>query len=189
MGKQRAEVTRDEVLYQQIKDSRALFRGLAVVYAIATLAAIIMGIICLFTGRLIPFIQLVMFVLGLGTSTYLSWDQYKDYDFALKEIGPDPTGVDTCKTYSMRTAGVISVSRLSKKELLQQWIAYGILTFTLFFFGIPLLLLFLDPYSTDMLFLGVGGFFLAGGAILAYLTVKAFHAWRAVRRLEKHSMQ
>lgn len=181
-----SEMTRDEVLYQQIEDARGLYHGLAIVYALATLAAIIMGIICPFVGKAGAIIQLAGFAIGLGTSCYLSWSQYKDYANALEEIGPDPTGVDTCRTYSKETAEAIALARLSEKDLFQQWIAYGILTITLLGFGIFLLALyFLDDFTSEMVLLGCGGLLLAGGALLAFLTVKAFHGWRAVRRLPK----
>lgn len=179
-------MTRDEVLYQQLKDARGLYRGLVVVYGLATLAAIVMAIICPFVGKASAIIELAGFVLGLGTSTYLSWGQYKDYESALDEIGPDPTGVDTCKTYSPQTARTIAYARLSEKDLFQQWIAYSLLTLTLLGFGALLLALcFFDSFGLDMLLLGVGAFLLAGGALLAFLTAKSFHGWRSVRRLSK----
>ena len=181
-------MTRDEVLYQQIKDARGLYLGLAIVYGLATLAAIVMAIICPFVGKAMAIIELAGFAIGLGTSAYLSWGQYKDYVNALDEIGPDPTGVDTCKTYSLKTARTIANARLSEKDLFQQWIAYGILTLTLLGFGaLSLAFCFFDSFDSEMLLLGVGALLLAGGALLAFLTVKAFHSWRAVRHLSKHA--
>jgi len=176
---------RDEVLYQQIKDARSLYRGLAVVYALATLAAIVMGVICPFVGKAKALIQLAGFALGLGASAYLSWDQYKDYDSALEEIGPDPTGVDTYQMYSMRTARAIASARLSDKDLFQQWIAYSIIALSMLGLGVLLLGLSFSDFSIDELLLGVGAFLLAGGALLAFMAAKAFHGWRVVRRLSK----
>lgn len=179
-------MTRDEVLYQQIEDARGLYRGLAIVYALATLAAIVMAVVCLFIGKALAIIQLAGFAIGLGTSAYLSWGQYKDYVDALDEIGPDPTGVDTCRTYSPKTARTIAGARLSEKDLLQQWIAYGIIALSMLGFGILLLaFFFFDDYSSEMVLLICGAFLLAGGALLAFLTVKAFHGWRVVRHLSK----
>ena len=145
-----------------------------------------MGIACLFVGKALAIIQLAGFAIGLGMSAYFSWSQYKDYVDALEEIGPDPAGVDTCKTYSQRTAKTIAGARLSKKDLRQQWIAYSILALVMLGFGIFLLaLFFLDDFSQEMVLLGSGAFLLAGGSLIAFLAVKAFHGWLTVRRLEK----
>ena len=177
---------RDEVLFQQIKDARGLYRGLAVVYGLAAAAAVIMGIACLFTGKAWAIIQLAGFAIGLGASAGLSWKQFMNYEKALGEIGADPSGLGTCKTYSRETALAIASARLSEKDLFQQWIAYGVLTATLLGFGIFLLALsILDDFSSEYLLLGCGAGLLAGGAILAFLTAKAFHGWRAVKRLKE----
>ena len=179
-------MTRDEVLYQQVKDARNLYCGLAVVYAIATLAAIVMGVICPFVGKAKGLIQLVGFAIGLGASAYLSWGQYRDYVSALEEIGPDPTGVDTCKTYSPKTARTIAGARLSQKDLFQQGIAYSIIALSMLGFGILLLAFyFLDDFSSEEILLGTGAFLLAGGALLSFMAAKAFHGWHVVRRLSK----
>ena len=53
-------ITWDEVLYQQIVDARNLYKGLVVVYALVALAAIVMGVICLFA--------LAFFAVGLAIS-------------------------------------------------------------------------------------------------------------------------
>ena len=185
MDGQSPDRSRDEVLYQQIKDARSLYRGLAVVYALATLAAIVMGVVCPFVGKAYALIELAGFALGLGGSAYLSWTQYKDYANALEEIGPDPTGVDTCKTYSIRTARAIASARLSEKDLFQQWIAYSILALSMLGLGALLLGLSFGVFGIDELLLGVGAFLLAGGALISFLAAKAFHGWRVVRRLSK----
>ncbi|MBR0405823.1 MAG: hypothetical protein IJI68_11610 [Eggerthellaceae bacterium] len=186
VDRQNSEMTRDEVLYQQIEDARGLYHGLAIVYALAALAAIIMGVICPFVGKGWAILQLAGFAIGLGLSAGMSWSEYKDYVSALEEIGPDPTGVDTCKTYSRKTALTIAGARLSEKQLFQQWIAYGIITVMMLGFGIFLLALyFFDDFTSEMVLIISGGLLLAGGALLAFLTMKAFHGWRAVRRLPK----
>ena len=188
MGEENAGITRDEVLYQQIKDARGLYRGLTITYALATLAAIVMGVICPFVGKAGALIELVGFAIGLGISCRLSWEQYREYAAALEEIGPDPTGVDTCQTYSISTANAIATARLSEKDLRQQWIAYGILALVLLGFGVFLLALyFLDDFTSELLLLGCGALLLAGGALLTFLTVKAFHGWRMVRRLPEET--
>ncbi|MBO4364985.1 MAG: hypothetical protein J5804_01675 [Eggerthellaceae bacterium] len=184
MGEANTCVTRDEVLYQQIKGARGLYRGLAVTYALATLAAIVMGVICPFVGKTEGILELAGFAIGLGTSCYLSWGQYKDYASAIEEIGPDPTGVDTCKTYSLATARAIAMARLTAKELFQQWIAYSILALVMIGFGVFLLALyFMDDFTSELLLLGCGALLLAGGALITFLAVKAFHGWCMVRRL------
>ena len=186
MSEASAKTLRDEVLYQQIKDARGLYRGLTVVYALVALAAVVMGIICPFVGKTEGLLGLVGFMVGAGGAAYLSWCQYKDYADALEEIGPDPAGVDTCRTYSRQTAETIALARMSAKELRQQWIGYGLIALTLLAFGGLLLAFYLmDSQSGELLFLGVGGAMLAGGALMTYLTVKAFHGWLVVRRLPK----
>ena len=184
MGEENAGITRDEVLYQQIKDARGLYRGLTITYALATLAAIVMGVICPFVGKAGALIELVGFALGLGISCRLSWEQYREYAAALEEIGPDPTGVDTCQTYSISTANAIATARLSEKDLRQQWIAYGILALVMIGLGVFLLALyFTDDYTSDLVLLISGGVLFAGGALITFLAVKAFHGWLMVRRL------
>lgn len=184
MGEENARTTRDEVLYQQLKDARGLYRGLAITYALATLAAIVMGVICPFVGKAEGIIDLAGFAIGLGTACYLSRGQYRDYAAAIEEIGPDPTGVDTCKTYSLATANAIAMARLSEKDLRQQWIAYGILALVMIGFGVFLLALyFTHDYTSELLLLGSGAALLAGGALISFLAVKAFHGWLMVRRL------
>ena len=186
MDDSNSEITRDVVLYQQVKDATGLYRGLAIVYALATLAAIVMGIACPIVGKPEGILALLGFAVGLGSSAYFSWLQYKDYVSALEEIGPDPTGVDTCRTYSKKTAMTIAGARLSEKELFQQWIAYGILTVTLLGFGALCLGFYIfEDFTKEYLLLGTGALLLAGGALLGFLTVKAFHGWRLVRRLSE----
>ena len=122
---------RDKALYQQIKDARGLYRGLAIVYLLILVACVIMAIACVITRKLHGILPLVGFASGAWFSASLAHIRYKDYASALEEIGPDPAGLDTCETYSETTAYAIETARMTKKELLQQWIAYSILTLTL----------------------------------------------------------
>lgn len=130
---------RDKALYQQIKDARGLYRGLAIVYLLILVACVIMAIACVITRKLHGILPLVGFASGAWFSASLAHIRYKDYASALEEIGPDPAGLDTCETYSETTAYAIETARMTKKELLQQWIAYSILTLTLLGMGALLL--------------------------------------------------
>lgn len=178
---------RDKALYQQIKDARGLYRGLAIVYLLILVACVIMAIACVITRKLHGILPLVGFASGAWFSASLAHIRCKDYASALEEIGPDPAGLDTCETYSETTAYAIETARMTKKELLQQWIAYSILTLTLLGMG-ALLLTFCAIWDLEKeyLLLGVGVGMVAGGLVLASLTAKAFHGWLVLRRIEKY---
>lgn len=175
---------RDEILYKQLKDNRSMYRGVMVVFALVAVAAVIMGIVTLLfmdAGRAL--FVLLAFAAGAGVSAYNSFMQYKSYASALEEIGPNPAGVDTCKTYSASTAKVIASSRLSQKELFQQFFAYTLVGVMLIGFGI-LFFVLLRSDSVDIYTL-IGAGMLAGGVVVVFLGIKAFRSWVAVRSLNE----
>lgn len=182
--KSNSEMTRDELLYQQVKGDCLMYRVLAAVYGACTVAAIVLGVLGITKEGLNALLGGAVLAVSTLTPAYLSWHAYKERAAALKEIGDNPAGVDTYRYYSVSTAEVIAESRWSKKEYFQQWIAYGIIALSLLLVGCLLLALGLS-YSGDLLLRAVGVFMVAGGFLLAFLTTKSFRSWLIARRLEK----
>ena len=176
---------RDEFLYNRVKSEKSLSFGLAVTYAFATLLTIAFGIGILVLGKGLKAL-LADITLGAGVvfPAIMHWHQYKSYAKALEEIGDDPTGIDTCRTYSPETAQIIAGSRRTKSELRQLWIAYGIMALPMLLFGV-MFLLFLIYEPMEPLFIIAGGVMWIGGVLLSVLAVKAFREWLMARRLEK----
>ena len=175
-------MTRDEFLYQQIKGNRSLYRGLAFVYGAAAVAAFIMAIAALVIGRPDGSIILLFMGGGMVVSASASWSERKTYADALDEIGPNPVGVDTRRTYSQRTAKAIAASRMSAKEFLQQWIAYGILALTMIGMGTFLVAIMIEMEETVYALLGAG--LAGGGSVLLFMSIKAFRNWRVAKYFE-----
>ena len=176
-------MTRDEFLYKQLKGNRSVYRGIAIAYAAAAIAAFIMAIALLLMHRFGGLLALAVMGLGMAGSAATSWSQHKVYADALEEIGPDPTGVDTCCTYSRRTANAIAQSRTTTKILAQQWISYGIIAITMIGLGVFLVVILLDM-EEDLALTLLGAGLTAGGALLLFLAIKVFLNWRVAKHLE-----
>ena len=176
---------RDELLYEQVKGNRSLCLGLAITYGACVLMTIgfAVGIVALGKG-IGPFLADLGAMIGSAGAAYSWWQSYKEADAALEEIGDDPTGISTRKTYSKSTAWVIGSSRLTKKELRQQWIAYGIIAIVMLFFAVFFFAMAFSSYSDESLFVFCCAFMLGGGILLSSLTIRAFREWLIARRLE-----
>lgn len=181
---------RDELLYKQVKSEKSLNFGLCVVLSGATLLTVVfaIGIVVLNKG-LNAFLADLELGIGAALPALLYWNEYKECAKALDEIGDDPTGIDTRKTYSRETAFVIAGSRRSKSELRQLWIAYGILAFVMIVFGLFFLALLASSAYIEILFVIAGGVMWIGGLLLAILTVRSFRQWLMARRIEKLERQ
>lgn len=175
-------MTRDEFLYRQIEGNRSLYRGIAFVYGAAAIGAVVMGIAALVVGRPAGLFALLAMGGGMVGSAIASWSEHKTYADALDEIGPSPVGVDTRRTYSQRTAEAIALSRMSAKELMQQWIAYGIIALSMIAGGVFLVVVMLDMEETIFALLGAG--LAAGGAVLLFMSIKSFRNWQVARYFE-----
>ena len=176
---------RDELLFTLVKGDRSLHLGLAIVYgACAVTAAVFAVAIIMQRKGVTPLIYDVGMMLGFAAMAVAWWNSYKEDAAALREIGDDPTGIDTCRTYSRTTAGVIAGSRKTKKELRQLWIAYGVLTVTLLGFGLFFAFMLMTEFQGETIFVICGTVLLVGGILLLSLTVKAFREWLVMRRLE-----
>ncbi len=176
---------RDEFLYNQVKSGRTMYRVLAVIYGSCTVAALVLGVLGITVRGLSALLQGVLLSLSTVLPAFASWHTYKAHVSALEEIGEDPTGIDTYRGYSKSTAELIASERRTTKEYCQLWVAYGVLTLTLLFFGLLLLALGTDAFGGDTLLLVVGVLMTAGGLLLLHLTLKAFRSWRISRRLDK----
>lgn len=179
-----SEMTRDEFLYEQVKGDCLMHRVLAVVYGACTVAALVLGVLGITQMGLEALLGGITLAASTFGPAYLSWGEYKERASALEEIGDDPTGIDAYKYYSATTAGVIAESRLSKKEYFQQWVGYGIIALSLLILGGLLLALGLYSHS-EMLLIVIGSLMVAGGFLLAFLTVKSFRSWLIAKRFEK----
>lgn len=174
---------RDEFLYNQLKGGRSLYAGLSIVYGLCTAAAAIMALFAYPAGGW----QALLTICGMGLwfagMTYTSWKERESYIAALTEIGDDPTGVDTCRTYSRDTAYLIARKRMPAKTFLQQSIAYGAIAITLLGFGLFCFVLSSVEFD-GLMFPLLGAGLIAGGLILSALTFGALRNWRAAKRLE-----
>lgn len=179
-------MTRDEFLYRQLKENRSLYLGLAIVYALAAVAAIVLAFFAFRKDGLGGALVFICAGLGLLASGYGSLSQCRSYAAALDEIGPDPTGVDTCQTYSLTTAKLIAGTRMSAKQFLQQFIAYGVVCLMLFAGGIFLIALGITDFngSERTMLLGLGILLVFGGVLLGILTMKALRNWRGAKSLD-----
>ena len=177
---------RDELLYDLIKGERNLALGLAIVYgACVVAAAVFLVFIVLMHKGLGAFVYDIGLGVGFMPMSAYWFSRYKDVCTALEEIGPDYTGVDTCRTYSAKTADVISGSRKTESELRQLWIAYGILGLVMLGMGVLMGALLLGSFSSGegvLVFTGV--IMLVGGIILTSMAIKAFREWTITLRIE-----
>ena len=163
-----------------------MYRGLAIVYALAAVAALVMAYFAYKVSGLGAVFVFGFAALGLGVSCRVSLDQSKRFADALDEIGGDPTGVDTCRTYSLATAELISQVRMPPKTFLQLFIAYGSVDLTLFAGGIFLVALGMSESGGNdrVPLVGLGALLVFGGVLLGILTVRAFRNWRDAKALE-----
>ena len=180
------QMTNDELLYRMLKENASLYRGLAFVWGALVVACIIMGIAAIALGKGFgPVLYLTGAGVGFAITALSSWSQHKDFKAAVEEVGDDPTGLDTCRTYSAKTATAIARTRKDSKTLRQLWIAYGLLALTLLGFGCFFFyaLFFMGIDDAEILFPACGSGLMIGGAIFIVLTVNAFVDWRAAKRL------
>ena len=177
---------RDELLFAQVKGTRSLSLGLAITYGacVALTVAFAVGIVALGKG-VGPFLMDLGMMAGSAAAALAWWKSYKAADAALAEIGDDPTGIDTRKTYSSATAEVIAGSRKSGKELRQQWIAYGIIAVVMLFFGVFFAAFLLNSEGDELLFTICAAVMFGGGILLSSLAIEAWREWLVARRLER----
>ena len=181
-----AQKVRDELLFAQVKGTRSLSLGLAITYGacVALTVAFAVGIVALGKG-VGPFLMDLGMMAGSAAAALAWWKSYKAADAALAEIGDDPTGIDTRKTYSPATAEVIAGSRKSGKELRQQWIAYGIIAVVMLFFGVFFAAFLLNSEGDELLFTICAAVMFGGGILLSSLAIEAWREWLVARRLER----
>lgn len=181
-----AQKLRDELLYDQVKGTRSLSLGLAIVYGACTVltVAFAVGIVALGKGIKPLLVDLGMMAASAAAALQW-WKSFKSCVAALAEIGDDPTGIDTCKTYSQATAEVIAGSRKSRSELKQQWIAYGILALVMLLCGVFFVALLQEAGGDELLFGFCTAFMLAGGVLLSSLSIRAWREWLVARRLDR----
>ena len=174
-------MTRDEFLYLSLKDNASMYRGLSIVYALAAIAAFIMAVCAIILKRDV-FAALAVLAMGAGfvVACLSSRDTCKSYIDALEEIGDDPTGVNTCRTYSVKTAQLIASARLSAKELFGAIFAYGIIALSLLAGGIILFAI----SDSSAVFAALGALLVFGSFLLGILSYRSFRSWRAAKELE-----
>ena len=177
---------RDELLYSQVKGTRSLYLGLTITYGacVALTVAFAVGILVLEKGFGALIMDLGMMA-GSAASAMHWWRCYKEVAAALGEIGDDPTGIDTCRTYSQSTAQVIAGSRKTANELMQQWIAYGIIAISMLLCAALFLALLLDSFEDELLFVFCAAFMLAGGLLLLSMAIEAWREWLVTRRIDR----
>lgn len=186
MEKRMCAMTRDEFLYRQLKEDRSLYRGLAFVYGAAALAALVMAYFAYGKSGFAPVVVFASAAIGLGLSAYGSWGEQKRFAAALDEIGDDPRGADTCRTYSEATARIIARTRKPAKTHRQLFIAYGIVFLMLVAGGVFLIVIGLTDFrgGEQTMLLGFGALLVFGGVLLGILTVRSFRNWRAAIALD-----
>lgn len=179
-------MTRDEFLYRQLKENRSLYRGMAIAYTLAALAALALTPFAFSEEGLGGALVAIGMAAALALSGYGSWGQHRSYAEAIDEIGDDPTGVDTCRTYSLDTARLIAQTRMSSKQFLQQFFGYGAIDLMLFAGGILLVVLGLTDFegSETKMMLGLGALLIFGGVLLGILAIRALRNWRAAKALD-----
>ena len=178
---------RDELLYSSVKGDCRLHLGLTIVYgACAITAVVFLVLIVAWHKGLMAFAYCVSMGISFAGAAVLWWNSYRDDVVALREIGDDPTGVDTCRTYSKTTAGVISASRKTTGEYVQLWIAYGILGLVMLAMGVLMFaFVLLDDFSSEGALVLTGVVMLAGGVILSSMAIVAFRRWMVACSIEK----
>ena len=178
---------RDELLFSLLKGDRRLHLGLTIVYgACAITAAVFLVLIVAWHKGLLALAYDVSMGLGFAGAAVAWWNRYKNDVAALREIGDDPTGIDTCRTYSRTTAGVIAASRKTTGELRQLWIAYGILGIVMLAMGALMFAFVLfDNFTDEGALVLTGIVMLVGGVILSSMAITAFRRWMVARSIEK----
>lgn len=177
---------RDELLHSQVKGTRSLYLGLTIAYGacVALTVAFAVGILVQDKGLAVLVMDLGMMA-GSVASAMHWWRCYKEAAAALEEIGDDPTGIDTCRTYSLSTAQIIAGSRKTANELMQQWIAYGIIAISMLLCAALFVALLLDSFEDELLFVFCGAFMLAGGLLLLSMAIEAWREWLVTRRIDR----
>ena len=178
---------RDELLYSLVQGDKKLHLGLAIVYGLCTVATVVfLVLIVAWHKGLNALLADILMGVSFGLMAMLWWNSYRSDVAALAEIGDDPTGIDTCRTYSKETASVISGSRKTKKELRQLWIAYGFMAVMLLGFGVFLLALWVtDDLSDEGVLVISGAVLTVGGILLSSLAIRAFREWLVARKLDQ----
>ena len=178
---------RDELLFSLLKGDRRLHLGLTIVYgACAITAVVFLVLIVAWRKGPMAFAYDASMGLSFAGAAVAWWNSYKNDVAALREIGDDPTGVDTCRTYSRTTAGVIAASRKTTSELRQLWIAYGILGIVMLAMGALMFAFVLfDNFSDEGVLVLTGIVMLVGGVILSSMAITAFRRWMVARSIEK----
>ena len=182
-----AQRERDELLYSLVKGDCRLHLGLAITYGACAVTAAVF-LVFIVAQRKGPMALLYDISMGLGFAGAAAawWHSYRNDVAALKEIGDDHTGIDTRKTYSKTTAGVISASRKTTGELRQLWIAYGILGLVMLAFGVLMFAFVLfDSFSDAEVLVLTGVVMMVGGILLSSMAIIAFRRWMVARRIEK----
>ena len=175
----------NEFLFKEIKGNRTMYLVLTVVFVACTVGAFIMAAASdKGNGALMKAL-----VLGLPMAILAvdSFAVFRRYDKASKEIGNDPSGIDS-STLSPETRNLVGRSRRSKNELIQLVIAYGVLAIVMFGLGVLLLVLFTGGLEDADMLACVGVVFTAGGALLIMLTIRTFVQYRRASRLEEYYM-
>lgn len=177
---------RDELLHSQVKGTRSLYLGLTIAYGacVALTVAFAVGILVQDKGLAVLVMDLGMMA-GSAASAMHWWRCYKEAAAALEEIGDDPTGIDTCRAYSLSTAQIIAGSRKTANELMQQWIAYGIIAISMLLCAALFVALLLDSFEDELLFVFCGAFMLAGGLLLLSMAIEAWREWLVTRRIDR----
>ncbi len=178
---------RDELLYSLLKGDCRLHLGLVITYGACAITAIVfLVLIVAWHKGLVALAYDVSMGLAFAGAAVSWWKSYKDDVAALREIGDDPTGVDTCRTYSRTTAGVIAASRKTTGELMQLWIAYGILGLVMLAMGVFMFAFVLfDSFSSEGALVLTGVVMLVGGIVLSSMAIVAFRRWMVARSIEK----
>lgn len=175
-------MTHDEFLYEQLKSSVTLYRGIALVYAACVVACLVMGVVAVVLGgNWIALASGICMGVGFAASAMGARSQSNAYVEAVREVGENPAGLDDCSVYSKRTASLVTQMQNDVKHFLGQAIAYGVIgVMALAGAGV---IWFVSEDS--WVFVVLSGFLAAVGLVLCVLAFKAFHNWRVFKRFEE----
>ena len=173
-------MTRDEFLYLNLKDNVSQYQVIFIMYAAAALAAAIMAVLAVaWLREYLAALMAVAMAAGFAFSAQGAKATRDEYAAALAEVGDDPTGMDTCRTYSVKTAKLIAQARAMTTGQFGAIWAYGIIAVMLYACSVVMFAISEGGWG----FVALGALLIAMGVWLTVLAYKSFRNWRAAKQL------
>ena len=122
---------RNEFIRERLAQDARLYRGLAIVAAIAAAGAVVAGIVAIARGLIAGGITMIGFGAFFALDVKLKRSTMSMYLDALDEIGDDPTDIELRDDLSQKTEALLDGTMLRLKDYRAQIIAYAAIGVTM----------------------------------------------------------